>query len=285
MDLEKYFDWEKIKEAEPALCRDCDSLEEAISRCVELHDLFSLWRWAQAYERGAMESADDLRHSTFPDLKKYHGNCVLSSKSYNGNPALKKAMRDHFCPDGFLKGDGYDADTLTVLFVFRESNISDDVTLEDGQITLKQADGTDKAWLKKQWDKVEGSERKDPYVSFMEQYVSFIEQHIQSAKADYTSIERIAAMNLNKRGGFGTCGYARLRHYAEVYKLFIGREIAIIDPGVIICGGTFGTVKELLPNELANRVKVWDCYHPRSRRDQDAGQIKKWVFEGSCRDA
>ena len=26
MDLEKYFDWEKIKEAEPALCRDCDSL-------------------------------------------------------------------------------------------------------------------------------------------------------------------------------------------------------------------------------------------------------------------
>ena len=86
-------------------------------------------------------------------------------------------MRDHFCPDGFLKGDGYDADTLTVLFVFRESNISDDVTLEDGQITLKQGDGTDKAWLKKQWDKVEGSERKDPYVSFMEQYVSFIEQH------------------------------------------------------------------------------------------------------------
>ena len=277
MALDQYFDWEKSKEAEPALCRDWERLEEAILRCVGLHNLFSLWRSAQAYERGAMEGADDPRHSTFPDLKKYHGSCVLSSKSYNGNPALKKAMLDHFCPDGFLNGDGYDADTVTVLFVFRESNISDDVILEDGQITLKQADSTDKAWLKKQWDKVKGSERKDPYVSFME-------QHIRSAEADHISIGHIAAMNLNKRGGFGMCGYARLRHYAEVYKLFIGREIAIIDPGVIICGGTFGTVKELLPNELANRVKVWDCYHPRSRRDQDAGQIKKWVFEGSCRD-
>lgn len=106
MHLDQFFDWEKIKAAEPALCRDCDSLEEAISRCVGLHDLFSLWRWAQAHERGAMEDADDPRYSTFPDLKKYHGSCVLSSKSYNGNPALKKAMLGHFCPDGFLNGDG-----------------------------------------------------------------------------------------------------------------------------------------------------------------------------------
>lgn len=277
MDLDQYFDWKKIKEAEPELCSGCDRLEEAISRCVGLHDLFSLWRSAQACERGAMECADDPRRSTFPDLKKYHGSCVLSSKSYNENPALKKAMLDHFCPDGFLNEDGYDAGKVTVLFVFRESNISDDVTSEDGHVTLKQADGTDGFWLKKQWDKAQGSERKDPYVNFMD-------RHIQSAETGQMSIGRIAAMNLNKRGGFGTCRYARLHHYAEVYKLFIGREIAIIDPRVIICGGTFGTVKELLPNGLANRVKVWDCYHPSSRRDQDVGQIKKWVFEGICRE-
>ena len=70
MDLDQYFDWEKIKEAEPALCRDCDSVEEAILWCVGLHNLFSLWRSAQAYERGAMEGADDPTHSNYPDLKK-----------------------------------------------------------------------------------------------------------------------------------------------------------------------------------------------------------------------
>lgn len=150
-------------------------------------------------------------------------------------------------------------------------NISDDVVSCNGQITLREAD---RFWLAEQWNDPHREElvKHNPYVRFMAKHIEGI------------SVGRIAVMDLNKRGGFGTCNHTRLRHYVEAYEPFIRREIDIISPNIIICGGTFGTVKELLPNGLENRVKVWDCHHPRSWRDQDAGQIKKWVFEGICRE-
>lgn len=273
MNLKQYFNWDALKAAAPELCRDCGSADEAVGNCASLEELFTLWSAAQACELGAMENADNARYSTFPDLKKYHGSCALAVRSYGGNPALRKAMLGHFCRDGFVEEGTGKADTA--LFVFRESNISDDVTLDGGQIALNQAE---KFWLEEQWDKKgSDSDNKDPYVTFME-------QHMKWAEADigHMSIRRIAVMNLNKRGGFGTCRYARLRHYAEVYRPFIQREIAIINPKIIFCGGTFGTVKNLLPNELANRVEVWDCYHPSAWKQQKADQIKKWIFQGTA---
>lgn len=272
--MDRYFDWEQLKSQGSELCTGHSSLVDAVGACISLEELFQLWKTAQTCERGAKEHADVSRHSTFPDLKNYRGSLKLTDRSYGSEPALCSAMLGHFCPDGFVTDEdpgAGDVEKATVLFMFREANISDDVVSCNGQITLRKAD---RFWLAEQWNDPHREElvKHNPYVGFMAKHIEGI------------SIGRIAVMDLNKRGGFGTCNHTRLRHYVEVYEPFIRREIDIISPNIIICGGTFGTVKELLPNGLANRVKVWDCHHPRSWRDQDAGQIKKWAFEGSCRE-
>ena len=75
----------------------------------------------------------------------------------------------------------------------------------------------------------------------------------------------IAYMNLNKRGGFGSTNFAHLKHYVVKYRGYILKEIEIINPDIIVCGGTCGTLKAL-NKEIIDEKHLKDDYHPASSR-------------------
>ena len=78
-------------------------------------------------------------------------------------------------------------------------------------------------------------------------------------------------MNLNKRGGFDSCDEKVLKEYTERYGLFIAKEIALIDPEVIICCGSgVGALVEDTVNQWKEVAHI-NCKiiirvpHPRAR--------------------
>ena len=80
----------------------------------------------------------------------------------------------------------------------------------------------------------------------------------------------IAYINLNKRGGFGSTNHARLKHYVNEYKCYISKEIEIINPDIIVCGGTYGIVNAL--NIKCHEIR--NDYHPSARRHASWHWIK-----------
>ena len=265
------FNWKGIQNEVPDLCGGCNDLEDAIGRCDSLEKLFALWKAAHTSEENTGKTADDSRKSTFPDLKHFNGEPAVQKEiakceyKYSRIESLRDGIQTNFCEDGFLEEKENGCAAGTILFVFRESNISDAVKFTNGKIEFEPSKGF---WLKNEW-----GQRKEEQEKSGNPYVRFIKQCREQANAEHM---QIAVMNLNKRGGFGRCNHSRLQHYVEKYKPFIQREIELIKPSIIICGGTFGTVKDLLTNPLRG-MEVWDCYHPGAWRQKDTG-IRKWTF-------
>lgn len=160
---------------------------------------------------------------------------------------------ESFCYDGFLKP--YDSEKKTVLLLCREANVFNQKTGELEPETGKTFWMRDKVYQKKSEN--EELDKEDKKAG--EKYWSFLEKTIEYY-CEYEPEElNIAYMNLNKRGGFGSCTQSRLKSYVERYRAKIEEEIRIIDPDWIICGGTHGTVKGL---DLKLEIILEDEYHP-----------------------
>lgn len=163
-----------------------------------------------------------------------------------------------FCYDGFLRS--YDREKKTVLFLCREANV-----FETGVLNPEM---DNKFWMKEVYEKkagnkgLSGAEKK---------YWSFLEKTIPLYCKCKPEELNIAYMNLNKRGGFGSCNQSRLKNYVERYKDKVEEEIRIIDPDWIICGGTHGIVKGL---NLKPEIIPQDEYHPAY------GKLKYWKLNG-----
>ncbi|ANS76115.1 hypothetical protein AWM70_17260 [Paenibacillus yonginensis] len=86
----------------------------------------------------------------------------------------------------------------------------------------------------------------------------------------------IATTNLKKTGGSGESNYEEIKEHAIMNKELWMREIEIIKPDVVICGGTFPIVQEILGFEAttcdsgaligkAMNTLFVDFYHPMYR--------------------
>lgn len=98
-------------------------------------------------------------------------------------------------------------------------------------------------------------------------------------------LKEVAYMNINKRGGHSSVNWPVLNNYAKKYRDEIMEEIAIIQPDIIVCCGTYWTLidnvydkfnkenweekKNYIYEELeisANKyAKVINVYHPSAR--------------------
>ncbi len=63
-------------------------------------------------------------------------------------------------------------------------------------------------------------------------------------------------------GGFDLTNFAHLKHYVVKYHCYILKEIEIINPYIIVCGGTGGTLNNL----SIKHEKIINDYHPASSR-------------------
>lgn len=194
----------------------------------ELEELFSNWK-----ELHSQEKENPGKKSTLPfcEGKEVPENFYIS-----------------FCYDGFITP--YDKEKKTVLFLCREANV-----FEKGEL---KPETKNKFWMKEVYKKKIGNKGLS---SAEKKYWSFLEKMIPCG---YKPEElNIAYMNLNKRGGFGSCTQSRLKNYVRRYKDKIEEEIRVIDPDWIICGGTHGIVKGL---DLKLEIILEDEYHPAYRK-------------------
>ncbi len=159
-----------------------------------------------------------------------------------------------FCYDGFLTY--YDSEKKTVLFLCREAN-----AFETGE--LKPETGK-KFWM---WDVYQKKVENKKLSKVEKKYWSFLEKTIDHYCQCKPEELDIAYMNLNKRGGFGSCTQSRLKNYVQRYKEEIKEEIEIINPDWIICGGTYGIVtnKNYGLTDLPPQ-QIIDEYHPSYRK-------------------
>lgn len=211
-----------------------------------LPELFERWQ-KQQKESGQAELScardrnRSRKESTFPDLGKYaKGEDEID---YHDDFYMS------FCSDGFLRKS--DEKEGTILFIFREANLGED-KIVGKQLIPEQG----RFWMREQF----GKNKNDKYCRF-----------VQETAARYPNLFNIAYMNLNKRGGFGACNITRIKHYVDLYQKFIRKEIELIAPDVIICGGTFGFVNEycladeLIKTQKKEKIICRDFYHPAAR--------------------
>lgn len=236
MNVKDSFNWEKIKKKDPCWER-CDSLEDAIKGCTDLGKLFDLWQTAQIYE------TDD--ESSFPNFS------LAKCPKLSSSGEFKRS----FCVDGLLEENG--SQDVPVLFICRESNISgniDNSTLklkpEDKQIfwlrEVVRCRGGKPASYYNINEKAHPSEAKKKDLSSAKtaqtKYYNCLKKLLCDLNEQGLIDEKVtpsncAYLNINKRGGFSSCDQSRLAVYAQRYRLFIQREIELIDPEtIVVCG-------------------------------------------------
>lgn len=162
----------------------------------------------------------------------------------------KKEGHEFFCIDGFIDEETFKEQEKRVLFIAKESNVSK---------------GTDKDffWLQ---DVANGADPKILSRRILIMTNALFSNDFETVKKDrdsYNILEKIAYMNINKRGGGSRTNAKELQAYATDYKEYIKREIELIDPHFIVCCGKL--VYEIITNILGAKIdnsKVIEVYHP-----------------------
>lgn len=227
-----------------------DDYEIKLSSCTNLDDLFEIWR-----------------------------NKPAKKITYlSGKKSITKVINhgvDFFIPDGIVNQDVWNnGNQKRILYVLKEAYGTD-----WGNKTLA-------SWLRidhprtRIWSRIarltygiEHSE-KDGIARYKE-YLSDAEHA--------AALDQIAVLNLKKSGGESTSNYDEIDAYAAADRNEILAEINLIDPEIIVCGSTFGSLltKVLCRTALTDKTRndnwyyymeicgkerlVIDYYHPANR--------------------
>lgn len=196
--------------------------DERIKNTKTLDELFVLWKEAQGKEENAQE--------TFPCCP-----CCGKSPEFLG-------FKEFFYLDGYISDkDRYNG----VLIICKESNATEDIRAEKCR--------QDFFWIK------ENKEKTGKYWSFINKALNELCKQEDKTDEHIKDPSFCAYVNINKRGGYGRCNLKQLSNYFDKYRLFIKKEIELLTPKYVICGGVYGTVKNILPDTVK---KVMDCWHP-----------------------
>ena len=176
----------------------------------------------------------------FAEWKVEHNNPTVNGKAI-GCTIPKKVIQirqDSFTKDGLLCESTNDVD---ILFILKESNVSDEksgVHYSDGNYF----------WFKENLDEYLNNDKKKTINFDDADFIKYYEKITVCAKVIfddrlkcdfcwYKDKDKIAYMNINKRGGFGSTDNNTLRNYIEIYGSRIKEQIEIIRPKIIIIMG------------------------------------------------
>lgn len=99
----------------------------------------------------------------------------------------------------------------------------------------------------------------------------------EQKKVGISYLDNIAVVNLRKSGGKKASSHNVLKDYVEFDKFELRDEITFIQPTVVICGGTFRYIKDILGDNLTyigdvpyiklndKNILILDYYHPACR--------------------
>ena len=177
-----------------------------------------------------------------------------SNEEYLGAPEIAK---DSFTYDGIINPFEYAKQDTKYLFISKESNIKN-----KNDPCPFRADG-DIFWLRdvcfhKQKPKIFSNR----LAMFANAIYSLDFEHVNKC---HDILNKVAFMNLNKRGGLSGSKGKTITEYTKKYAGFIKREIDMIKPDIIICCGS--GLRDLL-GEIgicSPRYTIIEVYHPSYR--------------------
>lgn len=123
---------------------------------------------------------------------------------------------------------------------------------------------------------------------------------MDSAQKAAKGLYYIGITNLKKTGGGSTADIATIKKHAEKYRDLWQNELEIMDPEIILCGGTFWIIADILNEQLVRkpqhtRTRLWyaqwelnghrvllvDCYHPANRdsKKPQYNELRKALLE------
>jgi hypothetical protein len=149
----------------------------------------------------------------------------------------------HFVSGGVVDENLFDSAEVKLMILLKEVNDPDQ--LEDWSLVDLINDQINRQHFYPTWRRVGewsfGLEQGFP--SYQSIVGHMVEANITNG------LQNIAATNLKKSGGAGESVYEVIRQHAFAEKELWTKEIEIIKPDVVICGGTFGIAQEVLEFE------------------------------------
>jgi hypothetical protein len=151
---------------------------------------------------------------------------------------LENRVPDKFVPDGIGDEVAWAASAPRVLWVLREPN---DASPRSNEWDLRDFLRSP-AW---EWTDQDRPGNLWPMIARCSYGIIHHPCTFRDADERYRTsgiLRRIAAMNIKKSPGVDTVVWSELRRFAKLDAPFIREEIEIIDPTIIVCGGTLGFV-------------------------------------------
>lgn len=165
--------------------------------------------------------------------------------------------KDSFTYDGVIDPPVYAKQVTKYLFISKESNIKN-----ENDPRPFRSDG-DIFWLRDVcFHKQEPSIFSNRLAMFANAIYSLDFERVNKC---HDILNKVAFMNLNKRGGLSESKRKTIRKYTKKYAGFIKREIDMIKPDIIICCGSdlrhrLGKIGICSP-----RYTIIEVYHPSYR--------------------
>lgn len=145
----------------------------------------------------------------------------------------------HFVTGGVVDEDMFDSSEVKILFILKEVNDIDQK--EDWSLVQLIQDQIEAMKFYRIWKTVGlwsfGLQQGFPHYQTLN-----YREDLKIADG----LREIAITNLKKSGGGGISNYEEIREHARKNKELWVKEIEIIEPDVIICGGTFPIIQEIL---------------------------------------
>ena len=250
-----------------------DDIEKKVNTANNLDELFGLWKEAHSVEK-------DWEETTIleEDLPKRDEKDKKQKEPWKNRDRL----RNHFVEDGFVYEDAYRNAKRKVLFVLKEANIADNKE-ESHYLADDFHDKWYRDFAEGRYDinsgKIKAKNEKDKEYSvdnpgnqiqligrmnyILQGELPFLARINPTVKDIQESVKSVAFMNLNKRGGAGETNAEKFIRYCEKYRIFVQREIQIINPDVIVW-----CAREVNPEKILGTKydkKVLKMTHPAGK--------------------
>ena len=177
-------------------------------------------------------------------------------REYCSNPNIPK---ETFMEDGIVDDHQYFSTEKKILFIAKEANW---YSATESSNEFQNRSLNSSFWLRDVAIGKIASTMFSNKISLLANAI--LSDNYTEPNTNYEILNKIAFINLNKRGGFSRCVWATLEGYVKTYASYISQEIDLISPSLIVCCGE--GVKWLLDKyiRLSSHTKVITVYHPSS---------------------
>ena len=173
-----------------------------------------------------------------------------------------KEVNGKFVPDGIINLKKWEKANKKILVILKETNDFDNYGLND-LIDKNINNSKSGIWKGLTWHNIGRISYK-----LLNSNASFEEAH----KKRKEILRYISVMNIKKTPGKNKSNYKVIQYNANKYGNYIKEEIEIINPDIVILGGTYKFLKNILNleritenlyKEKGNDKRIYiKCYHP-----------------------